>query len=235
MTSFLLRLLAFLAMTADNAGLALFPHAELFRAAGRIAFPLYCFLLSEGFVHTHSRKRYACRLLLLSLVCEIPFDLLHFGSPLAPMMQNAGWSLLLSLGMLALCGRTQKPHQHFLILAGACLLAMAANLSFGWLGPALCFAFYSTRGQQNRQAAAAFLLPLAYAFLLMLSGVSGSWTRLSLTAPAAALPIIFYNGRPGPKGKHWTFLFYAAVPAMLILLLLLRQSRVVPPWILQKY
>ena len=51
----------------------------LMRIFGRIAFPLFAFLIVEGFVHTRSRKRYGLNLAIFALISEIPWNLVHTG------------------------------------------------------------------------------------------------------------------------------------------------------------
>lgn len=227
MSSFALRLLAFCSMACDHLGLALFPGAAGFRAAGRLAFPLYCFLLAEGARRTSDRKRYFLRLLALALPCEILFDLLLFGRPFCAIEQNALFSLLLSLACLHAADRL-PPRLRLLPLIAGCFAAMALRLSRGWLGPALCFAFFGA-GRSRRTLAAA-ILPALYAGMLALAGVQTSWALLSLCACFAALPIALYSGRRGPYGPLWRAAFYLACPLHLLALLALRASRIVPPW-----
>ena len=76
------------------------------RFTGRLAFPLFCFLLVEGFVHTHNVKGYLGRLVLFGLLSEVPFDLAFFRTPFDPSAQNVYWTL--ALGVLAMAKRRKR-------------------------------------------------------------------------------------------------------------------------------
>ena len=233
LSSFVLRLIALVCMCVDHAGLALFPSAGAFRCVGRLAFPLYCFLLTQGFAHTRDIRAYARRLLLLACVSEVPFDLLIFGRVSSAMEQNVVFSLLLGLmALYAAKALAKRPLPCALAILALMLLAMAAQVSFGWLGIALCLAYGYAGYDKKRQALFTVLLTLLYSFTLLLSGVARAWVTVSLCAALSVLPILLYNGRPGPRGKALTFCFYAAYPLHLCALLVIRAMRIIPPYFL---
>ncbi|MCX4326788.1 MAG: TraX family protein [Lachnospiraceae bacterium] len=96
-----LKIAAMLSMLCDHIAFVLIPAADypelyyIMRAAGRIAFPLFCFMLVEGFTHTHSRAKYIIRLLVFAVISEIPFDLASGGPVFDWDSQNVMWTLLI--------------------------------------------------------------------------------------------------------------------------------------------
>ena len=96
-------------MVIDHAAVGLIEQSELasgaawslcgtaMRLVGRVAFPLFAFMIAEGAAHTRDRRWYALRLLLLAVISEIPFDLVAGGTWLFPADQNTVFTLLLGL------------------------------------------------------------------------------------------------------------------------------------------
>lgn len=192
---------------ADPAFAPLYWTDYALRMAGRLAFPLYCFLLAEGFAHTRSLPRYARRLGLFALLSEAPFDLAFFGTPLHPGHQNVYFTLLLGLG--ALWWLQRHPNEHTLgdwlcRYGGLTAFAAAAqllNTDYGAMGVVLVAVFRLYRGT-----------PLLRS---LLAGV------LLCDNPTAllALPLTHgYNGQRGRCSPAEAKLFYAFYPVHLALL-----------------
>lgn len=176
------------------------------RFTGRLAFPLFCFLLVEGFVHTHNIKGYLGRLVLFGLVSEVPFDLAFSRTPFYPGAQNVYWTL--ALGVLAMAGlkRFEKENglpgwQGFVWAGGCAVLALAANTDYHAIGVLIICTLYLTRADRKRQCIAGAVLFL-----------------FELTAPLAFALVWFYNGKRGHCGKALQKGFYWFYPVHLLVL-----------------
>ena len=176
------------------------------RFTGRLAFPLFCFLLVEGFVHTHNVKGYLGRLVLFGLLSEVPFDLAFSRTPFYPGAQNVYWTL--ALGVLAMAGlkHFEKPDGTVgwqgLAWAGSCAaLALAASTDYHAIGVLIICTLYLTRADRKRQCIAGAVLFL-----------------FELTAPLAFVLVWFYNGKRGHCGKALQKGFYWFYPVHLLVL-----------------
>lgn len=176
---------------------------------GRIAFPIFCFLLVEGFMHTRSAGKYALRLLVFALVSEVPFDLAISHQALDMLHQNVFFTLLISLLMLWGLAYADKKVSNItintavkLVLSGVAIaVAEVLNTDYGASGVAFVLLLYVFRYNRNLQ------------------NITGAVASvLLLGEPAAALAFAFvaiYNGARGLKLKY---LFYLIYPVHLILL-----------------
>lgn len=192
------------------------------RMIGRIAFPLYCFLLVEGFWHTRSRGRYLGRLILFALISEIPFDLAVSNCLWNPGFQNVFFDLAVSFGVL--CGLEWAKAMWLrrgvgelwqvyllqgLIAAAGSGLAWLLRADYGAAGVVFAVAFYCERNDRGRQAAAAGTI----GFLESIGHTMGA-------GALAAVPIWLYNGRKGQSGNK--YFFYWFYPVHLAALFLVR-------------
>ena len=99
-TSFSLHLMAMLFMLCDHLWGTIVPGNDWLTCIGRVCFPIYAFLLVEGYFHTSNLKKYVKRLLLFAVISEIPFNLAMASSVIYPFHQNVLWSFLIALGLI---------------------------------------------------------------------------------------------------------------------------------------
>lgn len=181
----------------------------LLRCVGRLAFPIFCFLLVEGFLHTHDRWKYGRNLFVFALLSEIPFNLTH-GGHVYGWSQNVFFTLF--LGFLALCvvkrweeERQTAPSQSTLYaehnrrmalrLLSFIVAGILLHCDYGNCGISFILLLYVLRRNEILRIA------IGCCFLGM------RWI-----AGLAFIPMAFYNGRrgfiQGPFGKYLFYLFY---------------------------
>lgn len=177
---------------------------------GRLAFPIFCFFLVEGFTHTGNKVKYAVRLFIFALVSEVPFDLGLFRTVWYPDHQNVILSLFIAFICLMvieyinnLMGITDRLRILLIIfaIAGFGELASLLNTDYSWKCVAVVSIMYLLR--QNKT-------------LKLLAGAAFfSWEKF---APISFLLLYFYNPNVKPKFKYFFYLFY---PTHLILIYLI--------------
>lgn len=192
---------------------------------GRAAFPIYCFLLVEGFLHTSNAAKYAGRLFAFAIISEIPFDLASGNEILTFEHQNVYFTLF--LGLVALAGYKKIEEKYatengqgerygwYLIITGfTMLVADVGHVDYGSVGILTISVLYFFRGKRKRQFVAGSLAITAGDMIL-----HGSF--LELTAPFGLVFTQMYNGQRGISMKYVFYLFY---PLHLLILYIIRIS-----------
>ena len=147
---------------------------------GRLAFPIYCFLLVEGFLHTRNVKKYALRLFVFALLSEVPFDLAIFGRAWELGGQNVFFTLFLAvvamMGMKFLedkyeqnrCSLFQKRLGQILWVMAVCFVASIIFCDYGAKGVLMVLVLYLFRYDRKAQvfAGSVAFLCLRIHFLL---------------------------------------------------------------------
>ena len=230
-SSFGLHLLAMALMLCDHAWATL-PNMPLWlTGVGRIAFPIFAFLLAEGHARTRDVKQYRKRLLLLAVVTEIPFNLMCSGSIIYPFHQNVIWTFLIASLCIGAVERARR-RRRVLPVIGAAFAVLLGYLT-GYVlfvdyhgeGVLMVLVFWLFRGsrwwQRLGQAAGMYWINAemlkGQVILLPLLGRTHELPLQSL-ALLALIPIWLYRGRQGPHGKAVRTLNYAFYPVHMLIL-----------------
>lgn len=184
---------------------------SVMRCVGRIAFPIFCFLLVEGYFHTKNIKKYLGRLLVFALVSEIPFNLAFYNSVWANAHQNVDFTLFLGLLALWLCDKVRQAKRgqrmlSILVLVATGILALLLRTDYDFVGVLLIFVFYVLHDNE-------LIRDIAGAITLLGAGT------IEIAGYAAFIPMHFYNGERGWRLKYIFYLFY---PVHLLLIALVR-------------
>lgn len=234
MTSFTLKIIALTTMIIDHFGSIIAVNYNtdtvnmytVFRSVGRIAFPIYAFLVAEGASKTRNMKKYALRLFVFGLISEFPFDLLFSNIKRVDLKmsdlrllnfdhQNVFFTL--ALGVLAiylyeLC-KTKKidVYTQFFLIATVIYLGEFLKTDYGCLGISIIFFIYILRENRLYQ-----ILAIAIMLLVNLWSITFLFKSMLLCGASVSLIVIyFYNGR---KGRNLKWLFYLAYPLHIIIL-----------------
>lgn len=217
-----LKYLALLAMTADHIAVICRPVPG-FRAFGNLAFPLFAFLLVEGFFHTRDRRRYGRRLLLAAAVSEIPYDLAFSGRWMDTQHQNVCLTFFLALVAMELLERYGNGIWEKLVLTAVfCTLTEAAGADGGAWGMGLVLAFYFCvigNSGTNVPKHILFHEKTAGVFMKMIAAVligAFAWQDPLWVLALTAVCFMLYDGSRG-RSRFRSF-FYVYYPAHLLAL-----------------
>lgn len=231
MSSFVLKIIAMFTMVIDHLGNAWLKHTTGMNVIGRIAFPIFAFQISEGYIHTKNLKKYFLRLILFAFLSQIPFMLFRS-------IYTVGFALniffTLALGLLSIfCydkftsnsfqlfknKKVNWAFKHLLGIFPAILfgfIAEYAKFDYGFFGITIIFLFYIFRNNKFWMCCSFILACIVkYGLNIYFYGYHYLYILLGLFTTLSLVFICFYNGKQGKKIKYFLYAFY---PVHLLLL-----------------
>ena len=181
----------------------------MMRLIGRIAFPIFAFLIVEGCRYTRNRVRYGAALLIFALLSEIPWDLFHFGVWFSMSKQNVFFTLF--LWYLGICAYEGFKNRWFLRVSTMLVLLIGSYfLHADYSASGFCFIILMYALHDNE----------------LLRNVIGTIALSSQwKAGLAFVPLAFYNGKRGfIKGPVLKYAFYLVYPLQFLVLWFIRMQ-----------
>ena len=224
MTSFVLKCIAMITMLIDHTSIAYFRYTTLFNVIGRIAFPIFAFQISEGYIHTNNLKKYFIRLFLFAIISQIPFMLFN-----SMLIDNFSFNIFGTLfaGLLAIwlydkisnCTFELTKDKKFNLTINKifgfipaillCIVSEVCCFDYGFWGVAIIFLFYFFKN--DKLGMVIFYITaciIKYGISIITHGYHYLYVLLCI---GTILPIIFiflYNGKQGKKIKYLLYAFY---------------------------
>ena len=225
MSSFALHIIAMIFMLCDHMWATILDY-ECLTCIGRIAFPIFAFLITEGYIHTSNINKYIKRMVIFAIITEIPFNLMVSASPIYPFHQNVLWTFVISLLTLKYLNfdNTKNIFKSILIIILAIIIATITMCDYFGAGVMMVVGFYIFRKSKLLQ-----LLMMIYVNMILLQGYSypidiAGYTYYFPQQGFALLSLIFiwlYNGKQGYHAKWFKIFCYAFYPLHMLILYIL--------------
>ena len=191
----------------------------VFRFFGRITAPVMCWFLVQGFVHTSSRKNYAIRLLIFTLVAQIPYSLVRTDASLMASL-SVIYTLLVSFLMLCVLESKLEALPKWIMV----IVLMVLSIFGDWaiFAPLMVLFFYFFRDNRKRlilfYSLAAAMVVLTDITILLLKHYYW-YNELWQLGMFLFIPLLLlYNGEPGSRHPFHKWFFYVFYPAHLLVL-----------------
>ena len=219
MSIFVIKVIACITMFLDHIKYAI-PETNGFLTVyfGRISFPLFAFLITEGYVHTSNLEKYYRRLLIFAAISQIPF--MFFRTLVGEyLMLNILFTLLLGLLAITVFDKMKNKLISIPMCLAIIFLGKILNVDYTWFGVATVFVLYILRKSKILKTIGFMTLVFVHYYS---RGLFNQMTiEVLLLYVFTVLPCLFvclYNGKLGRKTKYFFYWFYPV--HMLIIYLL---------------
>lgn len=223
-----LKIIACLTMLIDHVGDTFFPESYLMRLIGRLSFPLFAYLIVEGYRHTRDRMTYLCRLTIIAYLSQLPYVLLF-----EPISFQVNVLFTLAGGLMAL-HLYDKYHKFsfVLLIAAAC---ETLHPDYGLGGILLIFVmhiFYDDLRSMTKYFALIIIIKCARQLIWNISIDPGMMesiekfidcSMVTIVQPFSIFSMVFIKYYNHEKGKmNLKYLIYAFYPLHMLALAYIR-------------
>lgn len=209
MTIFIIKIIACVTMVLDHIKYAI-PETEgiLTNYFGRLAFPLYAFLLTEGYVHTKDLKKYYYRMIIFAIISQIPFML--FRTLVGEWkMLNIMFTLLLGLIAITVYDKEKRKYISIPIIILLIWMGKILKVDYGWYGVTTVILLYLLKNNKSFIPFSYLLLLIFYYYSRIKSFNFGTEIILYiLFSWSSTFIMMIYNGKEGKKLKYFYYIFY---------------------------
>ena len=209
MTSFIIKIIAVLTMVLDHIKYALpCTNGILTEYFGRISFPLFAFLVTEGYIHTKNLKKYCLRLLIFGIISQIPF--MFFRSLVGEWkMLNIMFTMFLGIMAIFAYNKIDKKYISIPIVILIATLGEIIRVDYGAYGVLTVFIIYFLKNKK-------ILLPIVYGAFVFVYYYSmlKEWIIVMpyvlypFCTWLSSLIMVLYNGKQGKNVKYFFYGFY---------------------------
>lgn len=232
-----LKLIAIITMTIDHLAWAIFPAfstsaiAIVMHIIGRIACPVFCFFMVQGYIHTRNFKKYFFRILIFALISHVPYVLTSFnyvdGLSLIPCyygifnQTSVLWGFACGLLLIKVNDNNLKPYLKVLLSILICIAAFPADWSC--VAPLIIFFMWAYKDNFNKQMLSLFLMVITY-FIVYFFAIDKVYAIIQFSVVLSIPLLYFYNGERGKSiklNKFMKWFFYIYYPLHLLLIYLI--------------
>lgn len=220
MNSFHLKLIACICMLIDHIGYIFFPQYLFLRAIGRLSFPIFAYLITEGYIHTSSIKKYSMRLFIFALISQLPYGL-------AFNTNDLNIFVTLFIGLIALYTTDYEFSENqmlnntlkIVIMFALSIFSNTFRFDYGIYGILTILAFKLFKNNFTKLIIAQIIVNIIYIAPIYKHIFINNSLNLGVFLQALSLlSLIFIKKYNGEKGRNFKYAFYAFYPIHLLLL-----------------
>lgn len=227
MSSFLLKIIACFTMLLCHIPFVYPQYSVPLMYIGKISFPLYAFLISEGYVHTRNFSKYLTRLIVFGVISQIPAYLLFVGKSFNGLYLNIFFTLALGLLGIRIYDKIKSKYISIPLIILLAVIAELLKFDYGAFGVLMIVCFYVfKKNKLNMVLSQMFLMFILYMkkmsyYTFSLFNLQYILFQLLFSVISLAI-ILTYNGKKGKSSGKIKLMFYFFYPVHLIILDLLK-------------